>query len=640
MFISATVIDSGGNVEGDFQNVKVPFKETSLSNTWTQQTESDNNKKSQLTLNYRLVRCSDNFTGDKCDQCEDNYHTDRCNVECAPAEGYYTCDESTGGRICESGKIGVNCDQCEDGNKVGKDCDTCKTGFAGDECDRCAPNHYPEGTWTVICEPEEEKYKCLESGAKECLGNRAGDECEECRLNYYGGDCEKFCKSSTSFTCDQTGSKNCRHNYFNPEKECDTYCDPAQGSYTCNPDTGEKICEPGKIGDNCEQCENNNKIGNECETCKSGFTGEECDRYASYYYPVGTCTKHCEPAEGKYTCTEHGSKKCVGNRIGEDCDSCKAKYYGYDCKKLCEHTEYYTCDEAGNKVCEENYYPDKDCSTFCEGVEGNYTCNTVTGEKNCEEGKTGVNCDQCENGKIGDNCDKCKQHYFGEECQIFCKSQEHYHCSLEGKKLCEEYYFGGQCQTFCKPNELYSCSYEGYKVCLDNTTSVAHNCRTLETEKVDVVMVAGIGGVGGGVLVILLVTVICLGKMRQKEGDNTGGVEEGIEMQNIEGGYQVCDINLKSEKLCSEISSEHAGCSKISNEHAYATTEEMKRQSYLSNGKEEEIYTKLSTGRKQTSNVQVLQNQQDNAYSMIEIKQVYEEVHSHVYDRLDNLGKS
>ena len=42
---------------------------------------------------------------------------------------------------------------------------------------------------------------------------------------------------------------------------------------------------------------------------------------------------------------------------------------GYDCKKLCEYTDYYTCDEAGNKVCEENYYPDKDCSTFCEGVE-------------------------------------------------------------------------------------------------------------------------------------------------------------------------------------------------------------------------------------------------------------------------------
>ena len=221
IFISATIIDSGGNVKGDFQNVRVPFTETSLLNTWTQQTESS--KKSQLTLNYRLVRCSDHFTGDKCDQCEDNYHTDRCNVECAPAEGNYTCDESTGGRICESGKIGVNCDQCEDGNKVGKDCATCKTGFIGKECDSCAQNYYPVGTCTVFCEPEQEKYKCLESGAKECLGNRTGDECEECRLNYYGRDCEKFCKSSTSFTCDQTGSKNCRHNYFNPEKECDSH---------------------------------------------------------------------------------------------------------------------------------------------------------------------------------------------------------------------------------------------------------------------------------------------------------------------------------------------------------------------------------------------------------------------------------
>ena len=107
---------------------------------------------------------------------------------------YQKCFKFT--KVCTLGKEGDNCDNCENNNKIGQNCVTCKIGFTEDECDRCSQNYSPEGTCNVLCEPEEDKYKCLESGAKECLGNRAGAECKECKLNYYGADCEIFCENS------------------------------------------------------------------------------------------------------------------------------------------------------------------------------------------------------------------------------------------------------------------------------------------------------------------------------------------------------------------------------------------------------------------------------------------------------------
>ena len=339
IIVSVTVKDSARLVFSKFQNVDVLFTKISVSKQWTQQTYSytQSGRKAQLTLNYRLVRCSNNFIGNKCNRCEDNYYSDRCNVECVPVEGNYTCDKSTGEKVCALGKEGDNCDNCENNNKVGQNCDTCKIGFTEDECDRCAQNYYPEGTCNVICEPEEDKYKCLESGAKECLGNRAGEECKECKLNYYGADCEIICENSTTYICDQAGNKICQDNYFNPETDCDTFCenslnhtcdqmgskvcqdtyyperdcsilcDPTQGSYTCDNATGEKTCDEGKTSANCDHCENNNKIEPDCEKCKQHYFGEECQQF-------------CEPNE-YLNCSSEGEKSCINNstRVENSC---------------------------------------------------------------------------------------------------------------------------------------------------------------------------------------------------------------------------------------------------------------------------------------------------------------------------------
>ena len=278
---------------------RVPFTELAVveeDGTYTIDTWYSEDNKAFLALQYRIVRCSDHFTGDKCDRCETDYYTDRCNVTCVPVEGNYTCNQTTGEKICEPGKMGDNCDQCQNTHKKGQDCDTCKTGFTGDKCDRCAENHYPTGTCNIICVPDREKYNCLDSGAKDCLGNRSGEECEECTLNHFGEDCERFCENCTEYTCDGAGNKVCNENYY-PENECDKFCEGIAGNYTCDSATGEKICQEGKTGENCDQCENINKIGQNCETCKQHYFGEKCETF-------------CKPNEN-YNCSLEGYKLCI-----------------------------------------------------------------------------------------------------------------------------------------------------------------------------------------------------------------------------------------------------------------------------------------------------------------------------------------
>ena len=64
-------------------------------------------------------------------------------------------------------------------------------------------------------------------------------------------DRSTFCNETANYTCDESGKKVCRENYF-PEQKCDTKCDPQPGSYTCDQTTGKKICEEGRTGEDCE----------------------------------------------------------------------------------------------------------------------------------------------------------------------------------------------------------------------------------------------------------------------------------------------------------------------------------------------------------------------------------------------------
>ncbi|KAL5268256.1 hypothetical protein ACHWQZ_G002203 [Mnemiopsis leidyi] len=246
--------------------------------------------------------CLQNRTGSHCEECISNHYGDDCSKFCQETDNY-TCDES-GGKLCKqhfypAEKCDINCEPvpgnfvCNQttGQKI------CASGKAGSDCDRCAENYYPKDTCKVYCPPAPNRYTCTDQGQKQCLQNRTGSHCEECISYHYGDDCSKFCQETHNYTCDEYGGKLCKQHFY-PAEMCDINCEPVPGNFTCNQTTGEKICASEKAGSNCDVCTNNNRVGQNCEKCKKFFYGTEC-------------SIHCKPDIGFYNCSSNGSKICL-----------------------------------------------------------------------------------------------------------------------------------------------------------------------------------------------------------------------------------------------------------------------------------------------------------------------------------------
>ena len=271
---------------------------------------------------------------------------------------------------------------------------------------------------------------------------------------------------------------------------CSIYCKPVSGYYRCR-SSGEKVCEERRTGDNCD-------------TCIARFTGERCQSCSDNYYPEGTCDVHCPPDPNKYTCTNQGSKECLVNREGTDCENCVAHHYGKECSTLCQETASFTCGGSGEKDCKENFYPPQKCDTRCVPVTGNYTCNQTTGDKICAGEKEGKDCDQCQNrNKEGPNCDRCIKNYYAD------------------------------CTRYCKPdNEHYSCLENGTKICVDNTTVAEHDCRRPNKEW-KILMIEATGG-GIGLFLILLLTCIIVKVRKYRNKDFAEEILIGGESYNTQ----------------------------------------------------------------------------------------------------------
>ena len=97
----------------------------------------------------------------------------------------------------------------------------------------------------------------------------------------------------------------------------------------------------------------------------------------------------------------------------------------------------------------------------------------------------------CDSHFTGSGCSSCVANYYGTECSKYCKpAPGKYTCGSSGEKVCEErrtgdncdtcsiqYQYGDNCSIYCKPNEHYMCTEFGHKICVDNSTSVANKCR-------------------------------------------------------------------------------------------------------------------------------------------------------------------
>ena len=154
------------------------------------------------------------------------------------------------------------------------------------------------------------------------------------------------------------GCNYCADHYFT--ENCDVVCSPVPESYSCDSQTGEKVCVLGKAGEDCNRC-------------ADGWAGTDCKQCATHYYPVGRCSVFCKPTDNIYECTAEGEKSCLGNYAGLDCRECKDHYYGTTCAKFCDETEQYTCSVTGGFICTPTFYG-PDCAVFCQETYM-YTCN-------------------------------------------------------------------------------------------------------------------------------------------------------------------------------------------------------------------------------------------------------------------------
>ncbi|KAI8773703.1 uncharacterized protein LOC106065087 isoform X1 [Biomphalaria glabrata] len=330
-------------------------------------------------------------------------------------------------------------------------------------------------------------------------------------------------RKKTPSTLSLQVSTRCDTHYYG--ETCTVHCVPSDdcsGHYDCNRVTGERICDRGWGGQQCDQpleanltcsaseCSNSGLCvrttrSNYC-CCNQGFEGERCNK------DVNECSSnpcqhggHClqEDVPG-YTCV------CNGRYKGKFCEtptSCEDSpcLNGGKCLNFtqtfqcnCDMTTYRgefcevptstapTVTESQGKTCYGNYYG-SNCLTYCKAADdcsGHYKCDPQTGRKVCLPGWTQEsNCTRrypnstsdagcgCQNGGQcfnGTCC--CPVEFTGSRCQekaLYCPNNP---CKNGGTCfeqdsefwcVCPEMFTGEICETMRYPNKNCKENYYG-----------------------------------------------------------------------------------------------------------------------------------------------------------------------------------
>ncbi|XP_012936519.1 uncharacterized protein LOC101859925 [Aplysia californica] len=436
-------------------------------------------------------------------RCDRFFYTDTCSVFCVPSDdcnGHYTCNMTTGEKICRDGWSGQGCNirtSADTGCSAADNCNSngacvvygnstesfyccCDPGYTGDDCgtdiNECETTTCQNGGTCVQEAPP--NVRC------DCPQRYKGDRCQESKTCaddpcQNGGQCvpvkttfETFacvCDESrfTGDTCDSPVTstltpttspssqsttptvppRQCYGRYFG--QNCTTYCKPADdcsGHYTCDAATGARVCLPGwtqesdckvrETPDTSCGCQNGGECFEGSCCCVGDFVGPFCEQ------PAQICqTKPCQ-----------NGGTCFEDLTGARC-SCKEGFTGERCETML----------TPNRNCDENYYG-VDCGTFCQERDdcslGQNTCNEITGKIECRFGWTGPLCNVrdlnarhsdpcprsvCRNGALcsNDTC-CCLPGYTGTLCHV-----EILECET---KPCLN---GGQCEDLIG---AYSCS--------------------------------------------------------------------------------------------------------------------------------------------------------------------------------------
>ncbi|XP_059799850.1 laminin subunit beta-2 [Hypanus sabinus] len=319
-----------------------------------------------------------------CQPCQCNGHADHCHqqtgvcLNCRSptagthcercAEGYYGNPLLGSGEQCRpcpcpgvlgSGRNFAN--SCYQDSRTRQVLCNCQPGYTGSRCEQCAAGYYgnpllPGGR----CEPcqchgnidvsnpqscDRETGRCLT-----CLYNTDGPHCELCKMGFYGNARQHNCRQCT---CNQLGTA---QNQCRSREECN-----------CDPKTGQCLCLPNVIGQNCDHCVPsywNLRSGSGCLPCNCAIANSfsaTCNEFS------GQC--QCRPGFGGRTCTD-----CQENYWGDPNVQCR----------VCD------CEQRGVQTRQ---------------------CDRITGHCVCRLGISGVRCDTCARGFWGEfpDCHPCHQ---------------------------------------------------------------------------------------------------------------------------------------------------------------------------------------------------------------------------------------
>ncbi|XP_019122409.2 tenascin isoform X1 [Larimichthys crocea] len=333
--------------------------------------------------------CDSGFAGADCSEksCPGN-----CNNRGRCINGQCVCKPAFTGPDCSTRACPDNCNnrgRCVNGNCV------CHSGFTGADCSEiaCPGNCNGRG-------------RCID-GECVCSDGFSGPDCSEktCPNDCYDrGRCvDGKCVCDSGFTGDDCSEKSCPGNCNNRGRCVNGQC----------------VCNDGFTGSDCserscpENCNNRGRCVNGQCVCNDGFTGSDCSEKSC----PGNCNNRGRCVNGQCVCNDGftgsdcSEKSCPGNCnnrgrcVNGQC-VCNDGFTGADCsEKACPNN----CKNHGKCVngvcvCDVGFAgPDctaKSCPNNCSNKG-----RCIKGRCVCRRGFIGPDCSQCEEGKTGPNCD-------------------------------------------------------------------------------------------------------------------------------------------------------------------------------------------------------------------------------------------
>ncbi|XP_030319126.1 laminin subunit alpha-5 isoform X3 [Calypte anna] len=321
--------------------------------------------------NVELCFCPANYEGDSCQECAPGYYRDTKGLflgKCIPCHCNGHSDQCLpGSGIC------LNCQH----NTEGDHCERCKDGYMGShsaaeplQCVGCpCPLSVASNNFAIGCVHKGLNMQCL------CKPGYAGPNCERCAPGYYGNP---MVIGSSCQPCDCSGNTDPNMLF----SSCDSLTGTCTGCMHHTAGTRCELCSPGYYGDavvakNCTQC-NCSPCGTEsCHPqtgqcfCKTGVTGQHCDHCQEGYYGFEGCSgcRRCDcdiGAVGSSCHPQTGQCHCLPGVSGSRCHQCAPGYWGFS--------------QSGCTKCE------------CRGG----SCDPRTGQCTCSNGLTGKQCNICQ----------------------------------------------------------------------------------------------------------------------------------------------------------------------------------------------------------------------------------------------------